>query len=68
MLEVKKDGTLEMNWYMGNAKTKEENPILVKKSDGSMKLEYGEGNLFGIRRRLPFTDKDGNLEERWTKI
>lgn len=62
------DGTLKFNWYDEESVIHEEEPILVKKGDGSMKLEFGEKNLFGIRQNLPFIDSDGNLEDRWDRI
>jgi hypothetical protein len=43
------------------------NPIMVKVRN-KMMLEYGEPNLFQIRRRIPFTDENGKLEPKWTKI
>jgi hypothetical protein len=53
---------------MGNKSVKEDNPIISKRYDGSMKVEYGEENLFGVRQVLCFIDSRGELEERWDRI
>jgi hypothetical protein len=68
VLIVLEDGTLSLTWYMGNKSVKEDNPIISKRYDGSMKVEYGEENLFGVRQVLCFIDSSGKLEERWNRI
>ena len=68
ILMVNSDGSLNLNWYDNSSKTVEDEPIMVKRSNGSMMLEYGEKNLFGIRRAIPFLDNKGNLESRWERI
>ena len=68
VLIVLEDGTLNLTWYMGNKSVKEDNPIISKRYDGSMKVEYGEENLFGVRQVLCFIDSSGKLEERWNRI
>jgi hypothetical protein len=62
------DGTLRLNWYDTDSKIVEEEPTLTKRYDNSMKLEFGEKNLFGIRQVLPFIDSKGELEDRWDRI
>ena len=68
VLIVLEDGTLSLTWYMGNKSVKEDNPIISKRYDGSMKVEYGEENLFGVRQVLCFVDSSGKLENRWERI
>lgn len=68
VLIVLEDGTLSLTWYMGNKSVKEDNPIISKRYDGSMKVEYGEENLFGVRQVLCFVDSSGKLEDRWERI
>jgi hypothetical protein len=68
VLIVLEDGTLNLTWYMGNKSVKEDNPIISKRYDGSMKVEYGEENLFGARQVLCFVDSSGKLEYRWDRI
>jgi hypothetical protein len=68
VLIVLEDGTLNLTWYMGNKSVKEDNPIISKRYDGSMKVEYGEENLFGVRQVLCFVDSSGKLEDRWDRI
>jgi hypothetical protein len=68
VLIVLEDGTLSLTWYMGNKSVKEDNPIISKRYDGSMKVEYGEENLFGVRQVLCFVDSSGKLEDRWDRI
>lgn len=68
VLIVLEDGTLNLTWYMGNKSVKEDNPIISKRYDGSMKVEYGEENLFGVRQVLCFVDSSGKLEDRWERI
>ena len=68
VLMILKDGTPNLTWYMGDKKVEEENPIISKMHDGSMKVEYGEQNLFGVRQVLCFIDSSGKLEERWDRI
>ena len=65
---ILEDGTLSLTWYMGNQKAEEDNPTISKRYDGSMKIEYGEENLFGVRQVLCFIDSSGQLEERWDRI
>lgn len=65
---ILEDGTLSLTWYMGNQKVEEDNPTISKRYDGSMKIEYGEENLFGVRQVLCFIDSSGQLEERWDRI
>lgn len=43
------------------------NPSITKIGRRVM-VEYGEPNLFQIRRNLPFQDEQGNLEKIWEKI
>ncbi len=68
VLMILEDGTPNLTWYMDNKKVEEENPIISKRYDGSMKIEYGEQNLFGVRQVLCFIDSRGKLEERWDRI
>ena len=68
VLMVLEDGTINLTWYMGNKSVKENNPIISKRYDGSMKVEYGEENLFGVRQVLCFVDSSGKLEDRWERI
>ena len=68
VLIVLEDGTINLTWYMGNKSVKEDNPIISKRYDGSMKVEYGEENLFGVRQVLCFVDSSGKLEDRWERI
>lgn len=68
VLMILEDGTPSLTWYMGNQKVKEDNPTISKRYDGSMKIEYGEENLFGVRQVLCFIDSSGQLEERWDRI
>ena len=68
VLMILEDGTPSLTWYMGNSKVEEKNPIISKRYDGSMKIEYGEENLFGVRQVLCFIDSSGQLEERWDRI
>ena len=65
---ILEDGTPSLIWYMGNQKVEEDNPTISKRYDGSMKIEYGEENLFGVRQVLCFIDSSGQLEERWDRI
>ena len=65
---ILEDGTPSLTWYMGNQKVEEDNPTISKKYDGSMKIEYGEENLFGVRQVLCFIDSSGQLEKRWDRI
>jgi hypothetical protein len=65
---ITESGVPSLTWYMGNNKVIEKNPIISKKHDGSIKIEYGEQNLFGIRQVLCFIDSSGKLEERWDRI
>ena len=65
---ILEDGTPSLTWYMGNQKVEEDNPTISKRYDGSMKIEYGEENLFGARQVLCFIDSRGQLEERWDRI
>ena len=62
------DGTLIFNWYDAESIVHEEEPVLIKNDDNSMRLEFGEKNLFGIRQTLSFIDSSGNLEKRWERI
>ena len=68
VLMILEDGTPSLTWYMGNQKVEEDNPTISKRYDGSMKVEYGEENLFGVRQVLCFIDSSGKLEERWNRI
>ena len=68
VLMILEDGTPSLTWYMGNQKVEEDNPTISKRYDGSMKIEYGEENLFGVRQVLCFIDSSGQLEERWDRI
>ena len=68
VLMILEDGTPSLTWYMGNQKVEEDNPTISKRYDGSMKREYGEENLFGVRQVLCFIDSSGKLEERWDRI
>lgn len=65
---ILEDGTPSLTWYMGNQKVEEYNPTISKRYDGSMKIEYGEENLFGVRQVLCFIDSSGQLEKRWDRI
>jgi hypothetical protein len=67
ILLVYDDGHLELKWCYEDYVEKQENPSLVKVGR-SMKLEYGEANLFGTRQMLPFQDEQGKLEKMWEKI
>ena len=68
VLMILEDGTPRLTWYMGNQKVEEDNPTISKRYDGSMKIEYGEENLFGVRQVLCFIDSSGQLEKRWDRI
>jgi len=68
VLMILEDGTPNLTWYMGNQKIEENNPTISKRYDGSMKVEYGEENLFGVRQILCFVDSSGKLEDRWERI
>lgn len=68
VLTILENGVPNLTWYMGNSKVEEKNPIISKRYDGSMKIEYGEPNLFGVRQVLCFIDSSGKLENRWEKI
>ena len=68
VLMILEDGTPNLTWYMGNQKIEENNPTISKRYDGSMKVEYGEENLFGVRQVLCFIDSSGELEKRWDRI
>jgi len=68
VLMILEDGTPNLTWYMDHKKVEEEHPIIPKRYDGSMKIEYGEQNLFGVRQVLCFIDSRGKLEERWDRI
>ena len=59
VLMILEDSTPSLTWYMGNSKVEEKNPIISKRYDGSMKIEYGEPNLFGVRQVLCFIDSRG---------
>jgi len=65
---IMENGTPILMWYMGNSSVKEHNPTINKKTNGSMVIEYGSPNLFGVRQTLPFVDANGELEEKWEKI
>ena len=65
---ILEDGTPSLTWYMGNQKVEEDNPTISKRYDGSMKIEYGEENLFGVRQVWCFIDSSGQLEKRWDRI
>ena len=65
---ILEDGTPSITWYMGNHKVEEDSPTISKRYDGSMKIEYGEENLFGVRQVLCFIDSSGQLEEMWDRI
>ena len=65
---ILEDGTPSLTWYMGNQKVEEDNPTISKRYDGSMKIEYGAENLFGVRQVLCFIDSSGQLEKRWDRI
>ena len=65
---ILEDGTPSLTWYMGNQKVEEDNPTISKRYDGSMKIEYGEENIFGVRQVLCFIDSSGQLEKRWDRI
>ena len=65
---ILEDGTPSLTWYMGNQKVEEDSPTISKRYDGSMKIEYGEENLFGVRQVLCFIDSSGQLEKRWDRI
>ena len=65
---ILEDGTPSLTWYIGNQKVEEDNPTISKRYDGSMKIEYGEENLFGVRQVLCFIDSSGQLEKRWDRI
>ena len=65
---ILENGTPSLTWYMGNQKVEEDNPTISKRYDGSMKIEYGEENLFGVRQVLCFIDSSGQLEKRWDRI
>ena len=59
VLMILEDSTPSLTWYMGNSKVEEKNPIISKRYDGSMKIESGEPNLFGVRQVLCFIDSRG---------
>ena len=68
VLMILEDGTPSLTWYMDNNSVKEDNRIISKRYEGSMKVEYGAENLFGARQVLCFIDSRGQLEERWDRI
>lgn len=68
ILIVNEDGSLTFNWYGNRCRITEKEPIMSKKPNGCMMLEYGEKNLFGLRKVIPFLDKDGVLDSRWDRI
>ena len=51
VLMILEDGTPSLTWYMGNSKVEEKNPIISKRYDGSMKIEYGE-ETYTNRRKI----------------
>ena len=67
LLTVADDGFLKLKWYYDGISKAQTNPIMVKVRN-KMMVEYGEPNVFQIRRKLPFTDENGKLEPKWTKI
>ena len=62
------DGSVTLSWYMGDMKVDEKEPTLCRRYDGSMKIEYGEKNLLGVRQTMCFSDANGKLEKEWEKI
>ena len=51
VLMILEDSTPSLTWYMGNSKVEEKNPIISKRYDGSMKIEYGE-ETYTNRRKI----------------
>ncbi len=68
ILTIMDDGSLNLSWYMGDMKVEEKEPTLSRRYDGSMKIEYGEKNLLGVRQTMCFSDSNGKLEKEWEKI
>jgi len=67
LLTVHECGFLMLKWYYDDISETQVNPIMVKVGN-KMMVEYKEPNLFHIKMRLPFTDENGKLEPKWTKI
>ena len=67
VLLVYENGELDLKWCCANVVERQVNPILVKVGR-SMKLEYGEPNLFQVRQMIPFQNEQGQLEPCWEKI
>ncbi len=68
VLMIKDDGTLNLNWYFGDLKHHEKDAVLEKNADGSMDIVLKKTSSNGIKRKVPFMDKNGNLNEKWSKI
>ena len=67
VLLVYENGDLDLKWCCENVVERQVNPMLVKVGR-SMKLEYGEPNLFQVKQMLPFQNEQGQLEPCWEKI
>ena len=67
LLIVYDNDVLVLKWCCGNVVEVQSNPIMVKVGR-KMILEYGEPNLFGVRRQLTFQDENGNLNSNWERI
>lgn len=68
VLCVMLNGDISLVWYSGTLRIEQYDPIVIKKENKKMVIEYGTPNLFGIRPNLEFFDKDGNLEKKWSRI
>lgn len=67
LLIIYEDNTIVMKWCCGSVVEAKERPTLTV-IDKKTFIEYGQGNLFGVREKKPFKDEQGNLDEIWTKI
>lgn len=67
LLIVNEDGTVILEWCMGDKVEVQEKPIFVRIGK-EMRVEYGTPNLFNIRQMLPFMDSFGRLDVMWERI
>lgn len=67
LLLVYDNDSIVLKWCNGNVIEIQESPTLINIGRRTL-IEYGEPNLFGIRRKIPFKNDVGNLESMWEKI
>jgi hypothetical protein len=67
ILLVYDNDSIVLKWCCGDIIMIQENPSITKVGRKII-LEYGEVNLLGTRRNLPFQDEQGKLEKIWEKI